>query len=85
MVGGGAEAGPGIPPMVGSLKMNTALEYSTRVVQEGDTSSYIYAGGGSTRWQHKGRASVMRPSMYEYVHCKIVHTTICTVVAEIIE
>jgi hypothetical protein len=23
-------------PMVGSLKMNTALEYSTRVVQEGD-------------------------------------------------
>jgi hypothetical protein len=25
-----------IRPLVGSLKMNTALEYSTRVVQEGD-------------------------------------------------
>jgi hypothetical protein len=24
------------PPMVGSLKKNTTLEYSTRVVQEGD-------------------------------------------------
>jgi hypothetical protein len=58
------------------------------------TSSYIYAGGGSTRWQHKGRVWVMRPSlhMYKYVHCKIVHnvilyvhTAICTVVAEIID
>ncbi len=27
---------PGDRPLVGSLKMNTALEYSTRVVQEGD-------------------------------------------------
>jgi hypothetical protein len=25
-----------VPHMVGSLKMNAALEYSTRVVQEGD-------------------------------------------------
>ncbi len=35
-LGGGGRKLSLYTPMVGSLKMNTALEYSTRVVQEGD-------------------------------------------------
>jgi hypothetical protein len=61
--------------MVGSLKMNTVLEYSTRVVQEGDRRCKK-STLNDLAYLTPLRIPLMNPvklSVYYFIHCSNLH------------
>jgi hypothetical protein len=64
--------------MVGSLKMNTTLEYSTRVVQEGDRRCKKSTTLNDLAYLTPIRIPLMTQYMCDIADCHVHHIYICT-------